>query len=165
MPDCFHTFPTMTAPSTPALEAMVFMGTLSAFWMICTPIFWSKFSNLARTSSSVLLQRQRWEVEVGTTCGGYKQKVTGAQGESEKEERSGEWTGGAHHLPPHLACSRAAPPPGTIPSSTAALVALSASTTRSFFSPTSTSLPPPTLMTAIPPESLARRSCSFSLKC
>jgi hypothetical protein len=29
------TLPTTTAPSTPALLAMVFMGTLSAFAMIC----------------------------------------------------------------------------------------------------------------------------------
>mmetsp|Transcript_26067 Transcript_26067/g.66112 ORF Transcript_26067/g.66112 Transcript_26067/m.66112 type:complete len:433 (+) Transcript_26067:118-1416(+) len=49
-----------------------------------------------------------------------------------------------------------------MPSSTAARVALSASVTRSFFSPTSTSVAPPTLMTAIPPESLASLSCSFS---
>lgn len=40
--------------------------------------------------------------------------------------------------------SSALPPPGTIPSSTAARVALSASTNRSFFSPTSTSDDPPT---------------------
>lgn len=39
--------------------------------------------------------------------------------------------------------SRATPPPGTIPSSTAALVAHRASLTRSFFSLTSTSLDPP----------------------
>mmetsp|Transcript_12878 Transcript_12878/g.43925 ORF Transcript_12878/g.43925 Transcript_12878/m.43925 type:complete len:209 (-) Transcript_12878:734-1360(-) len=49
-----------------------------------------------------------------------------------------------------------------MPSSTAARVALSASTTRSFFSATSTSDAPPTLMTATPPLSLARRSWSFS---
>ncbi len=54
--------------------------------------------------------------------------------------------------------------PGTIPSSTAAFVAFKASVTRSFFSPTSTSLPPPTLRTATPPLSLAKRSCSFSLQ-
>ena len=56
----------------------------------------------------------------------------------------------------------AVPPPGRMPSSTAARVALRASTKRSFFSPTSTSEVPPTLMTATPPESLARRSWSFS---
>jgi hypothetical protein len=38
---------------------------------------------------------------------------------------------------------RAVPPPGTMPSSTAALVAFRASVTRSFFSFTSTSLDPP----------------------
>ncbi len=62
-----------------------------------------------------------------------------------------------------LARSRATPPPGTMPSCTAARVALSASSMRSFFSLTSTSVAPPTRMTATPPESLARRSCSFSL--
>ena len=42
-------------------------------------------------------------------------------------------------------------------------MALRASVTRSFFSPTSTSDAPPTLMTATPPLSFASRSCSFSL--
>ncbi|CAL3966869.1 unnamed protein product [Diplocarpon coronariae] len=55
------------------------------------------------------------------------------------------------------AFSRAVPPPGRIPSSTAALVAFRASTYLSFFSPTSTSEDPPTLITATPPDSLARR--------
>ena len=58
--------------------------------------------------------------------------------------------------------SSATPPPGTMPSSTAARVALSASSTRSFFSFTSTSVAPPTLITATPPASFASRSCSFS---
>ena len=44
------------------------------------------------------------------------------------------------------------------------LVALRASVTRSFFSLTSTSLAPPTLITAMPPLSFASRSCSFSLQ-
>ena len=44
------------------------------------------------------------------------------------------------------------------------LVALRASVTRSFFSWTSTSLAPPTLITAMPPLSFASRSCSFSLQ-
>mmetsp|Transcript_13991 Transcript_13991/g.55171 ORF Transcript_13991/g.55171 Transcript_13991/m.55171 type:complete len:424 (+) Transcript_13991:254-1525(+) len=57
----------------------------------------------------------------------------------------------------------AEPPPGTMPSSRAALVAFSASTRRSFFSETSTSLAPPTRTTATPPVSLPRRSWSFSL--
>src|SRR6201996_8622414 len=61
------------------------------------------------------------------------------------------------------AFSRATPPPGTMPSSTAARVAFRASSTRSFFSFTSTSVEPPTRTTATPPASLARRSCSFSL--
>src|SRR5881398_1860934 len=51
-----------------------------------------------------------------------------------------------------LARNSATPPPGTIPSSTAARVALSASSTRSFFSFTSTSVAPPTRITATPPE-------------
>ncbi len=63
---------------------------------------------------------------------------------------------------PAAARSRATPPPGTIPSSTAARVAERASSTRSFFSFSSTSVGAPTLMTATPPASLARRSWSFS---
>ena len=58
--------------------------------------------------------------------------------------------------------TRATPPPTTMPSSTAARVAFSASSTRSLRSFTSTSVQPPTRMTATPPASLARRSCSFS---
>mmetsp|Transcript_5042 Transcript_5042/g.16665 ORF Transcript_5042/g.16665 Transcript_5042/m.16665 type:complete len:224 (-) Transcript_5042:787-1458(-) len=61
-----------------------------------------------------------------------------------------------------VAYSSAAPPPATMPSSTAARVALRASVTRSFFSETSVSVAPPTLMTATPPDSLASRSCNFS---
>mmetsp|Transcript_13784 Transcript_13784/g.34595 ORF Transcript_13784/g.34595 Transcript_13784/m.34595 type:complete len:230 (-) Transcript_13784:835-1524(-) len=56
----------------------------------------------------------------------------------------------------------AVPPPGTMPSSRAALVAQSASFNRSFTSLTSTSLAPPTLITATPPASLANRSLSLS---
>jgi hypothetical protein len=48
----------------------------------------------------------------------------------------------------------ATPPPGTIPSSEAALVAQSASSILSLSSETSTSEAPPTLMTATPPVSL-----------
>ena len=59
--------------------------------------------------------------------------------------------------------TRATPPPGTMPSSTAARVALSASSTRAFFSFISVSVAAPTWMTATPPTILARRSCSFSL--
>src|SRR5215213_4779907 len=57
---------------------------------------------------------------------------------------------------------RATPPPGTMPSSTAARVALKASSTRCFFSLSSVSVAAPTLITATPPASLASRSCSFS---
>ena len=62
-----------------------------------------------------------------------------------------------------LATTYAVPPPATMPSSTAARVALSASSMRSFFSFISVSVAAPTLMTATPPDSFARRSCSFSL--
>ena len=62
-----------------------------------------------------------------------------------------------------MARSSATPPPGTMPSSTAARVACSASSTRSLRSFTSISVAPPTLITATPPASLASRSCSFSL--
>mmetsp|Transcript_15940 Transcript_15940/g.43331 ORF Transcript_15940/g.43331 Transcript_15940/m.43331 type:complete len:255 (+) Transcript_15940:1146-1910(+) len=58
--------------------------------------------------------------------------------------------------------SSAEPPPGTMPSSTAAFVAFSASFSRSFTSWTSTSVAPPTLITATPPESFARRSLNLS---
>src|SRR4029450_11792864 len=53
-----------------------------------------------------------------------------------------------------LARNRATPPPGTMPSSTAARVACMASSTRSFFSLTSTSVEPPTRITATPPAFL-----------
>ena len=58
---------------------------------------------------------------------------------------------------------RASPPPGTIPSSRAARVAAIVSSTRNFFSFISVSVLAPTLITATPPESLARRFCSCSL--
>mmetsp|Transcript_46680 Transcript_46680/g.135883 ORF Transcript_46680/g.135883 Transcript_46680/m.135883 type:complete len:233 (-) Transcript_46680:802-1500(-) len=58
--------------------------------------------------------------------------------------------------------SSAEPPPGTTPSSTAARVAFKASLRRSLTSPTSTSEAPPTLITATPPESFARRSRNLS---
>ena len=58
---------------------------------------------------------------------------------------------------------RVVPPPGTIPSSTAALVALRASSMRSLRSFSSVSVAAPTLMTATPPTSLAILSSSFSL--
>jgi hypothetical protein len=49
-----------------------------------------------------------------------------------------------------------------MPSSSAARVACSASSTRCFFSFISVSVAAPTFTTATPPESFARRSCSFS---
>src|SRR6202046_5266251 len=61
-----------------------------------------------------------------------------------------------------VARSSATPPPGSTPSSTAARVACIASSTRSLRSFTSTSVAPPTRITATPPASLASRSCSFS---
>ena len=54
------------------------------------------------------------------------------------------------------------PPPGTMPSSRAARVAWRASSTRCFLSFISVSVAAPTLTTATPPASLARRSWSFS---
>ena len=57
---------------------------------------------------------------------------------------------------------RATPPPGTIPSATAARVACKASSTRAFFSFSSVSVAAPTLTTATPPTSLAKRSSNFS---
>ena len=62
-----------------------------------------------------------------------------------------------------VASMSATPPPATMPSSTAARVACSASSMRCFFSLSSTSVAAPTLMTATPPDSFARRSWSFSL--
>jgi len=61
------------------------------------------------------------------------------------------------------AYNKATPPPGTIPSSAAALVAHNASLILSFNSPTSTSDEPPTFRTATPPVSLPSLSCNFSL--
>jgi hypothetical protein len=58
---------------------------------------------------------------------------------------------------------RAIHPPATTPSSTAALVALRASSILSFFSFISTSLAAPTFITATPPASFASLSWSFSL--
>mmetsp|Transcript_12870 Transcript_12870/g.42995 ORF Transcript_12870/g.42995 Transcript_12870/m.42995 type:complete len:261 (-) Transcript_12870:757-1539(-) len=107
--------PTTTAPSAPALAAMVCEGARRARSMISTPMRWSMLTHMSNAGFSCV-----------------------------------------------EAQSSARPPPGTMPSSTAARVALSASTTRSFFSATSTSDAPPTLMTATPPESFARRSWSFS---
>ena len=62
-----------------------------------------------------------------------------------------------------MACRSATPPPGTMPSSTAARVVERASSMRCFFSFSSTSVAAPTLITATPPASLASRSWSFSL--
>ncbi len=56
------------------------------------------------------------------------------------------------------------PPPGTIPSLSAAFTACTASSTRNFFSSISVSVAPPTLMTATLPDKAACRfsSCSLS---
>ncbi|MPN02924.1 hypothetical protein SDC9_150145 [bioreactor metagenome] len=62
-----------------------------------------------------------------------------------------------------IALISATPPPATQPSSTAAFVAASASSIRSFFSFISVSVAAPTRITATPPASFARRSCNFSL--
>ena len=58
--------------------------------------------------------------------------------------------------------SSASPPPGTIPSAIAALVELMASSKASLRLFISASEGAPTRITATPPESLARRSSSFS---
>mmetsp|Transcript_33251 Transcript_33251/g.53407 ORF Transcript_33251/g.53407 Transcript_33251/m.53407 type:complete len:236 (+) Transcript_33251:506-1213(+) len=58
--------------------------------------------------------------------------------------------------------SRVVPPPATMPSSTADLVAQRASSTRSFFSLSSDSVVAPTSTTATPPASRAIRSLSLS---
>ena len=61
-----------------------------------------------------------------------------------------------------MTLTRAVPPPATIPSSTAARVALRASSIRSFISLRAVSVAAPTLTTATPPDNLAKRSWSFS---
>ena len=55
----------------------------------------------------------------------------------------------------------ATPPPGTIPSSTAARVACIASSTRAFFSFNSVSVAAPTLITATPPANFAKQLLQF----
>ena len=62
-----------------------------------------------------------------------------------------------------MAYSKAHPPPITIPSSAAALVAQIASSILSFNSFTSVSVAPPTLRLATPPVNLANLSWYFSL--
>ena len=59
------------------------------------------------------------------------------------------------------ALSNATPPPGTIPSSRAALVAAIVSSTLYFFSLSSTSVAAPTLTTATPPVSFASLDLSL----
>src|SRR5258708_5915993 len=61
-----------------------------------------------------------------------------------------------------LISNSATDPPGTTPSSRAALVAATASLTRSFLSLSSTSVAAPTLITATPPAIFASLSCSLS---
>ena len=62
-----------------------------------------------------------------------------------------------------IALQSATPPPATIPSSTAACVAFSASSILSFLSFSSVSVAAPTLMTATPPANFANLSWHFSL--
>ena len=69
----------------------------------------------------------------------------------------------AHSCKSNDKCVNVAPPPGTIPSSTAALVALIASSKRSFLSFISVSVAAPTLIIATPPANFASLSCNFSL--
>ena len=61
-------------------------------------------------------------------------------------------------------CTKVHPPPGTIPSSTAARVALIASSRRNFLSFISVSVTAPTLIKATPPDNLAIRFCNCSIK-
>ena len=76
--------------------------------------------------------------------------------------RSSPWLEAARVSRPWASSSRVQPPPAMMPSSTAARVALRASSMRSlrFFS--SVSVGAPTLITATPPANLAIRSLSFS---
>ncbi len=60
-----------------------------------------------------------------------------------------------------MALIRATPPPGTMPSSTAARVADRASSTRCFFSFSSVSVAAPTRMMATPPDSLGQAFLQF----
>mmetsp|Transcript_30450 Transcript_30450/g.86871 ORF Transcript_30450/g.86871 Transcript_30450/m.86871 type:complete len:250 (-) Transcript_30450:777-1526(-) len=68
----------------------------------------------------------------------------------------------AHSLTSRERWHKAEPPPGTMPSSMAAFVALIASSRRSFLSLSSVSVLAPTLMSATPPFNLASRfrNCS-----
>ena len=81
-------------------------------------------------------------------------------------DRSHRWPrrprGRACRTPRRAACTSATPPPATMPSSTAAFALRTASSMRCLRSLSSTSVAAPTLITATPPASLARRSCSFS---
>ncbi len=97
-------------------------------------------AGVARRSAQRLLQRAAQDVDTGLDV---------ALGLDAVERR-------------RSALISATPPPGTMPSSTAARVAESASSTRCFFSFSSVSVAAPTLITATPPASFARRSCSFS---
>ena len=67
-----------------------------------------------------------------------------------------------HEVDSAMDLKSATPPPGTMPSWTAARVAWSASSTRAFFSFISSSEAAPTRTTATPPASFASRSSSFS---
>jgi len=62
-----------------------------------------------------------------------------------------------------LEYNKADPPPETIPSATAALVAQIASLIKSFISLTSVSDAPPTFKTATPPVNFPNLSSNFSL--
>ena len=57
-----------------------------------------------------------------------------------------------------ITLASAVPPPGTKPSSTAALVAFKASSIRYFFSLSSVSVAAPTRITATPPDNLGKFS-------
>ena len=112
----------------PAFSAILMVGCLNAYWTMLTPFFWS---SLLVGRSSNTFKHLKWQQKLGMV----------------------EW-----NVLPSIICfkwlnsylNRAVPPPGTMPSSIAALVAHNASLTRSFFSFISTSEDPPILSTATP---------------
>ena len=131
---------------------MAFRGALHALSMISTPIFWSMFSHLATMLASCLDAHSS-----ATPPPGYQQCAKNSLDNAFTFACSNGFTANSAGLTYGVTMQKCKWKVGllfisvwfsvvltTIPSSTAALVALSASMTRSLFSPTSTSLPPPT---------------------
>lgn len=118
-------FSTTREPSTPAFLAIVIAGIRSALRMMSKPLQAKvKFGKLTEGYFLQDIWRMRSTLQ---SLPIFWSSLTGLMLSSAGMQRS-----------------RAHPPPRTIPSSTAARVAFSASVTRSFFSFTSTSLVPPT---------------------